>query len=131
MKTLTELVQYLNLVAFVALAVATVTQWRRRRDRAAGWAALAFGALGAIVLGGRLIPDHSDATAAEIGNRLLVAVLVTFPYLLYRFSREFKVPSVRRSPRSPPPRPSSRSRPAPTWRSSPGARSRMVGAARR
>jgi hypothetical protein len=38
--------RYVNIVAYVALGAVTLVFWRRRRDRASLWAAVAFGALG-------------------------------------------------------------------------------------
>ena len=46
MKLAVEILRYVSLVAYVALALATINQWRRQRDRAAAWAARCFGTLG-------------------------------------------------------------------------------------
>lgn len=87
------LLEWLQLVVFGGLAVAAIGQWRRRRDEAGAWLALTFGSLGAVVLIGRLIPEDSTAIWATITSKILVLVVVLFPYLLYRFMISF-VPRV-------------------------------------
>jgi signal transduction histidine kinase len=89
MHELVEAVDYLNLVAFLAVSLAAVAQWRRRRDRASFWAMLAFAALAVVILVGRFIPDESESLAIDILTRVDIAVLLLFPYLLYRFTTAF------------------------------------------
>ncbi len=72
----------LNSVAFVVLAVVGVRKWRRRRDAAAGWIALAFLSLGLIVSIGRLVPSHPLGLLGDLGQRVEVEFLVLFPFLL-------------------------------------------------
>jgi signal transduction histidine kinase len=87
---LAEVVDYLNLAAFVGVALAAVAQWRRRRDRASLWALLAFLALAAVVVISRPLPERSDELWVDVVERLDLAVLVLFPYLLYRFTTAFR-----------------------------------------
>jgi signal transduction histidine kinase len=75
--------------------VIVVRQWRARRDRAAMWAACTFGALGAIVVFGQLVPERPEGFLENAAQRLLLAALALFPYLLYRFTRAFRTASVR------------------------------------
>jgi signal transduction histidine kinase len=77
------------------LALLSLARWRDRRDKAAGWLALAFLCLGVIVTVGRLMP--SDPHGLVLGEilRLEIELLVLFPYLLYRFATEFAPPSKR------------------------------------
>jgi signal transduction histidine kinase len=75
--------------------VIVVRQWRARRDRAAMWAACTFGALAAIVVFGQIVPERPDGFVENAAQRLLLAALVLFPYLLYRFTRAFRTASVR------------------------------------
>jgi signal transduction histidine kinase len=85
----------LNTILFVALAVLAALRWRGRRDRAAGWIALAFLTLGLIVTIGRLVPARPDDFLEKASLRLDVELLVLFPYFLYRFATQFAPPSRR------------------------------------
>jgi signal transduction histidine kinase len=80
---------------FTVLAVVAIGQWARRRDPAAGWAALSFGALGVVVVVGQALPDDPHGVGGYLGQRFVIAVLVVFPYLLYRFTTAFRPPSRR------------------------------------
>lgn len=91
MAELEQLIGWVNLAAFGILGVAALIQWRRRKDRAAMWAAAAFAALGLVVVAGEAIPDD-ESMLAEILGRVLIVVLVTFPYLLFRFAAAFERP---------------------------------------
>ena len=94
MATLVEIVGWVNLVLFTAVALVALREWRAGRGRAGFWAALAFGALALVADVGRLIPDDPTGLA-EVALRLLIAVLVLFPYLLYRFTTAFQPPTQR------------------------------------
>jgi signal transduction histidine kinase len=95
MRELVQVVGYVNVVAFCVLGAVAVAQWRIRRDRAAAWIALAFGALALVVLVGRAIPKHPHGFGEVAAQRLDIAVLVLFPYLLFRFTMAFREPSHR------------------------------------
>jgi two-component sensor histidine kinase len=89
MHALVEAVDYLNLVAFLAVSLAAVVQWWRRRDRASFWAMLAFAALAIVIVVGRFLPEESETLAVDILTRFDIALLLLFPYLLYRFTTAF------------------------------------------
>jgi signal transduction histidine kinase len=89
MHELVEAVDYVNLVAFLAVSLAAVMQWRRRRDRTSFWAMLAFAALAVVIVVGRFIPEESESLAIDLLTRFDIAVLLLFPYLLYRFTTAF------------------------------------------
>jgi signal transduction histidine kinase len=92
--TLVEIIGWVNLALFTVVAVVALREWRAGRGRAGIWAALTFGALALVADVGRLIPDDPRG-GAEVALRLLVAVLVLFPYLLYRFTTAFQPPTLR------------------------------------
>jgi signal transduction histidine kinase len=86
MSAAVKTVDYVNVGLYTVLAVAAFIQWRRGRGRPALWAALAFGAIGVVVLAG-LLPGSAEVDAvvkAELG------LLVLFPFLLYKFTTAFE-----------------------------------------
>ena len=93
MSTAAGVLNDVTSVLFVLLAVVTGVQWLRRRDRAAGWIALTFLTLGLIVTVGRLEPAHPHGFGEHLVTRLLIELLVLFPFLLYRFAVVFDPPS--------------------------------------
>ena len=95
MHELVVVVSWINVVAFLALAGISGRQFRMRRDPAAGWAALAFAALAVVVVLGRIVPTHPHGLGEGFLQRLDIAVLLLFPYSLYRFTIAFGQPSPR------------------------------------
>jgi signal transduction histidine kinase len=93
--TVISVVDWLNLVLFSALGVVALLQWRAGRGRAGLWAALSFGALALVADAGRLLPDDPMTDFERLAQRVLIAVLVLFPYLLYRFTTAFRPPTLR------------------------------------
>jgi signal transduction histidine kinase len=85
-----ELVGIVNLVLFAAVAVVCVRQWSRERAPTALWAALAFVNLAAVIGVGQLLPDDPHGFAETALQRVDLAFLVLFPYLLYRFAVAFE-----------------------------------------
>jgi signal transduction histidine kinase len=81
----------INLIAYPALGLVTLLYWRRRRDAASMWAAATFGTLGLLVLLG-LVPDHPGNLPERAVVRIDIALLVLFPYLLFRFTTAFRRP---------------------------------------
>ena len=92
-RSLHEFLQLLQLFAFVGLGLAALVQWRRTRSEAAAWLAASFGSLGAIVIVSRFLPEHSDDPVVEWIEKVDLAVLVFFPYFLWRFATTFIEPS--------------------------------------
>jgi signal transduction histidine kinase len=86
-----ETFRYINLVAYIALGAVTFGFWLRRRDRASMWAAIAFGSLGLLELLS-LIPNRPGNIAERAVGRLAIALLVLFPYFLFRFTNAFRSP---------------------------------------
>jgi len=85
-----EIVGVVNLVLFAAIAGVCVRQWLRDRSLIAMWAALAFVSLAAVAGSGYLLPDEPDSTAEKIALRIAIALLLLFPYLIYRFASAFE-----------------------------------------
>src|SRR4051812_7616223 len=94
MHSLVRTFSVLNLVLFAAIAVVAVWQWRARRDAAAGWAAVCFGALGLVVVLAPVVPERPDGLLENFLQRALVPLLVLFPFLLYRFTLVFRAAPV-------------------------------------
>jgi signal transduction histidine kinase len=92
---LVRALEVLNLLAFVGLALLSVRLWLRRRDRATFCAMLAFAAIAVVSVIGRIAPQHPSGLVDHTLVRLDVAILVVFPYLLFRFATAFDPPSSR------------------------------------
>jgi signal transduction histidine kinase len=95
MRSLVQGVGYVNLALFTLLALLTLQQWRAGRGRASLWAALTFAALAIVADVGELLPEEARSDVEVVAARLLIAVLVLFPYLLYRFTTAFERPTRR------------------------------------
>jgi signal transduction histidine kinase len=80
---------YINRVAYVALGLIAVRYWYHRRDRASLWAAAAFGALALLEILST-IPNHPGNTPERAIGRAAIILFVVFPYLLFRFTNEFR-----------------------------------------
>jgi signal transduction histidine kinase len=89
-----QVLHYLNLVAYVALGVVTFLFWLRRRDRPTLWAAIAFGSLGLLELLS-LVPNHAGNLPERALGRFVIALLVVFPYFLFRFTNAFRAANQR------------------------------------
>lgn len=81
----------LNLIAFVALGAISFVIWRRRRDQASAWAVAAFGSLAVLELLSLYNVEERNFGEKAIG-RAEIAILVLFPYLLFRFTNAFRTP---------------------------------------
>ena len=92
MATAVQTVNYVNVVVFGVLAVVAFWLWHRGRGRPALWTALSFGAVGIVVLDGLVLPDEPANDFQEVVQRINIALLVLFPYLLYRFTTTFERP---------------------------------------
>lgn len=88
--TAVQTVEYVNVAVFGALAVAAFHLWLRGRGGPAFWATLSFGAVAAVLVAARLMPGEPTNDLQEVVQRVEVALLVLFPYLLYRFTTTFE-----------------------------------------
>ena len=89
MQTAIHVFRYVNIVAYIALGVVTLRFWRQRRDRASMWAAIAFGDLALLEIFA-LVPNHPGNISERALGRILIALIVVFPYFLFRFTNAFR-----------------------------------------
>ena len=91
MQGFEQVLEWVNVVAFVALAVLTFVQWRKRKDGPSFWAFLTFLDLGAISIAGRILEqfEGQESLALDVAVKVLIAVLLLFPYSLYRIAHSF------------------------------------------
>jgi signal transduction histidine kinase len=94
-RSIVEYLGYANLFVFSLVALVALREWRSGRGRAGVWAALAFISLAVSADALEALPEDSDAALVAVAERLLIAILVLFPYLLYRFTTAFSPPSRR------------------------------------
>src|SRR5439155_23208726 len=79
---------------YAVLAVVTFLLWRRHRSEPAAWAAATFGSLFLVVIAAAAYGPNPK-NIPDWFVKLLIAVIVLFPYLLFRFSAAFIAPSRR------------------------------------
>ncbi|MDQ3962863.1 MAG: hypothetical protein M3277_02980 [Actinomycetota bacterium] len=89
MRTASEVLRYINVAAFVLLALVTYLSWRRSKHPGALWVFLTFLVLGSAAIAGIVFPDDSESQTWLIANKVLIAVVLLFPYFLYRVSASF------------------------------------------
>ena len=89
MHNAVHVLHYVILASYVALGVVTFFFWQHRRDRPTMWAAIAFGSLGVLELL-TLIPNHAGNLPERAVGRFVIALLVVFPYFLFRFTNAFR-----------------------------------------
>ena len=95
MRSIVEYLGYATLALLTAVAVVALREWRVGRGRAGLWGALAFVALAVVVDVSEVLPEDSSSDLVAVAERFLIAALVLFPYLLYRFTTAFNPPSRR------------------------------------
>jgi PAS domain S-box-containing protein len=83
--TLTVL-QYVTNALFVSLAGVCLLRWLRERGRPAAWLAATFGTLAGLVVMGLLLEVTVDGPPPAWVTKLILAPIVLFPYLLFRFA---------------------------------------------
>jgi signal transduction histidine kinase len=81
-----QTIDWVNAGLYTILAVGAYRQWQKGGGRPALWAALAFGAIGIVVLAGRL----PESTQSDLVVKVELGLLVLFPYLLYKFTTAFE-----------------------------------------
>src|ERR671919_530444 len=93
MRTVAGVLGHVNVFVFAAIAFVCLLQWRRRRDDPARWAALTFALLAGVALAGEIVETVSDPDEVSVWyDRTIIAAVVLFPYLLFRFGVSFRRP---------------------------------------
>lgn len=89
MDLLDQILQYVNVAAFVGLGIVTFRQWRAHRSEASRWAVLTFAALATVAVMGLVIPDEGRGAVYDWLQTVVIAVLLLFPYFLFRLATSF------------------------------------------
>lgn len=89
MRTASEVLRYVNVGAFALLGLVTYLSWRKTKHPGAFWVFLTFLVLGGVAVAGLILPDDSEGGPWVIATKVLIAVLLLFPYFLYRVSASF------------------------------------------
>jgi signal transduction histidine kinase len=84
--------QVVNAVAFGVLAVVVLRLWRRQADAPSAWLTATFGTLASVVIVGLFLPEEPTTTAGDLAVKVLVVLIVLYPYFLYRFMAAFAAP---------------------------------------
>ncbi|MEY2475696.1 MAG: hypothetical protein QOG87_1011 [Actinomycetota bacterium] len=84
-----NVLEVVNAAGFGALAFVAFRLWRRQSDAASAWLTATFAALGSVLVVALFLPDEPTGTAAEVLLRVLVVLIVAYPYFLYRFMAAF------------------------------------------
>jgi signal transduction histidine kinase len=77
---------------YVALGQIALVRWRARGGASRAWVAATFGILAFVVVAARFVSTTADGGITLWEQKVLVAMLVLFPYFLYRFARTFITP---------------------------------------
>jgi len=77
-------------VVYVGVGLVAVRSWLKARDSTHGWLAATLGVLALVALAGRILPEHSVDPTVLLARKLLVALLVFFPFFLLRFAGTFR-----------------------------------------
>jgi len=87
---LAETLSALTDAVVLLLAGLSVVRWRQRGGEPAGWVALAFTSLAFTLVMDRVVPEDSANLVARALERVGLASLLAFPYLLFRFATSFR-----------------------------------------
>lgn len=90
MKTLRDVLQVIDSFLLALLAVVTYLQWRRRGDESAKWSFFTFGSLGIVAVIGQFLPEESTWGPYQWFLKMIIVVIVFFPYFLFRISASFR-----------------------------------------
>lgn len=86
MSTAFEILRLVQLAVFGGLALLAVRRWIRRRGPAEAWLAATLSIIGAIVAVSVVLPREVGGGADELFRKVLIGILLLFPYMLFRFT---------------------------------------------
>ena len=90
MGTVVDVLGWINLGLLTLAAVVALRLWRTRGGTAGLWAAVTFATLAVVVDVARLLPESPVGFWEVLAQRLLISLLVLFPYFLFRFTTAFE-----------------------------------------
>lgn len=92
-----RVVGYIDVALFGGLALVCLRYWRVRRDGPSCWLAVTFGVLALAVFGALFLPNSADHRIHGYapGARVVLVLIFTYPYALFRFGRAFREASRR------------------------------------
>jgi signal transduction histidine kinase len=88
MQSVADALQYVNIAAFGMLAFVCLRTWLAQRSPPAFWAFATFGLLAAVAVTAPILDALGDDHL--LVTKVLLALIVLFPYLLYRFAAAFR-----------------------------------------
>jgi signal transduction histidine kinase len=91
LDSLADALQYVNIAAFGALALVCLRAWRARRGPPAMWAFATFGLLALVAVTGPVVDAFGEEPLWL--TKVIVALVVVFPYFLFRFAASFAPPA--------------------------------------
>ena len=86
LRLIAESLRWGTTLVYLGAAVAALRMRRRSANEPAKWLAAAFGSLGLILISGVFFPKPPYGPVALWGAKILVIVLLCFPYFLLRFA---------------------------------------------
>ena len=90
---LVEILQRAQPFVYGVVAICAVIQWRRRPTLAGAWLTASLGVLATVIVASQILPENSRDPVAVGLQKAVIAVLVLFPYCLFRFMGSFVRPA--------------------------------------
>lgn len=90
MERAADVLGYVNTFMFTGLALLAIRSWWKDRGAGAAWVALTFGTLATATVAGLIVPEEPGNASEEFASKALIAVLLLFPYCLFRFTGAFE-----------------------------------------
>lgn len=86
LEELHAILEWVQLFVFVMLGLVAYRHWRTQQSSSTAWLFATFGTLAVLLVMGRVIPEGSDALWVLAARKIMIALLILFPYCLWRFS---------------------------------------------